>query len=96
MLKGPRDKGIKPFKTERIAVVLQIAQPKEVVNSVGDIFTKADKVKPLALERNIQAYTEKMLETWEEMPTYFITSASNSMGRDEVLGYIGDLNNTVG
>jgi|26BtaG_2_1085354.scaffolds.fasta_scaffold00016_71 GTP-binding protein len=59
------------------------------------IFTKADKLKPMALERNIKAYTEKMLETWEEMPKYFITSASNSSGRDEVLDYIEELNSTL-
>ena len=59
------------------------------------IFTKADKLKPLALERNITVYTEKMLETWEEMPKYFITSASNYMGRDEVLNYIDDLNSAI-
>lgn len=59
------------------------------------IFTKADKLKPLALERNIDAYKEKMLETWEEMPKYFITSASNSAGRDEVLNYIEELNKTL-
>ncbi len=56
------------------------------------IFTKSDKLKPLALERNLKAYSEKMLETWEEMPQYFITSASNYVGRDEVLNYIETLN----
>jgi GTP-binding protein len=56
------------------------------------IFTKADKMKPMALQRNIEAYTKKMLETWEEMPPYFTTSASNSTGRDEVLNYINELN----
>jgi len=59
------------------------------------IFTKADKLKPKALERNIKAYTEKMLETWEEMPSYFITSASDSTGRDEVLKYIDELNKSI-
>ncbi len=59
------------------------------------IFTKADKVKPKALERNIEAYSEKMLETWEEMPPYFITSASDSSGREEVLNYIDELNNSI-
>ncbi|MAP79870.1 MAG: YihA family ribosome biogenesis GTP-binding protein [Aequorivita sp.] len=59
------------------------------------IFTKADKLKPNALERNIEAYTKKMLETWEEMPQYFITSASNSTGRDEVLNYIDELNTAM-
>lgn len=55
-------------------------------------FTKADKLKPNALERNIEAYTTKMLETWVEMPQYFITSASDSTGRDEVLNYINQIN----
>ncbi|SRX54633.1 ribosome biogenesis GTP-binding protein YihA/YsxC [Aequorivita sp. CIP111184] len=59
------------------------------------IFTKADKLKPKVLERSIQVYSEKMLETWEEMPPYFITSASDSSGRDEVLNYIEELNNTI-
>lgn len=56
------------------------------------VFTKADKLKPNALKRNIELYAEKMLETWEEMPPYFITSASNNSGRDELLAYIEQLN----
>ena len=59
------------------------------------IFTKADKLKPKALERNIEIYTNKMLETWEEMPKYFITSASNSEGRDEVLNYIDEISQNL-
>lgn len=57
------------------------------------IFTKADKLKPGALSRNIETYTRKMLEIWEEMPPSFITSSSNQTGRDEVLDYINNLNN---
>ncbi len=56
------------------------------------VFTKADKVKPLALLRNIEVYKTKLLETWEEMPQYFVTSSSNSLGRDELLQYIDELN----
>ncbi|MGB7841758.1 MAG: ribosome biogenesis GTP-binding protein YihA/YsxC [Salinimicrobium sp.] len=56
------------------------------------IFTKADKLKPKALERHIENYKEKMLETWEEMPQYFISSSSNAMGRDEILDYIDEIN----
>lgn len=58
------------------------------------IFTKADKLKPKALERNIKEYQEKMLETWIEMPQYFITS-SNAIGREEVLNYIDQINQTL-
>lgn len=56
------------------------------------IFTKADKLKPNAITRNIEAYQQKMLETWDEMPLYFITSSSKSLGRDEVLEYIDTIN----
>lgn len=56
------------------------------------IFTKADKLKPNALTRNIENYTQTMLETWEEMPTYFISSSTNGTGQDEILGYIEAIN----
>ena len=29
---------------------------------------------------------------WEEMPKYFITSATNSLGKKEVLTYIDSIN----
>lgn len=60
------------------------------------IFTKADKLKPKALERNINNYQAEMLQTWTEMPEYFITSSSNGMGRDEVLDYIESINEQFG
>jgi len=56
------------------------------------IFTKADKLKPKALERNVEAYKQKMLETWEELPLYFVTSSSSSLGREDLLNYIGQIN----
>ncbi|MBL4662553.1 MAG: YihA family ribosome biogenesis GTP-binding protein [Flavobacteriaceae bacterium] len=59
------------------------------------IFTKADKLKPNAIQRNIDAYKLKMLETWEEMPMHFVTSASKSIGRDEVLAYISSINEEI-
>ncbi|SEQ04100.1 GTP-binding protein [Hyunsoonleella jejuensis] len=56
------------------------------------IFTKADKLKPKAIERHVGDYKTVMLEFWEEMPNYFITSSSNTMGKDDVLEYIAGLN----
>jgi len=56
------------------------------------IFTKADKLKPKALERNVETYKQKLLETWEEVPPSFVTSSSNGLGRDAVLDYIGEIN----
>ncbi|MCX2838005.1 ribosome biogenesis GTP-binding protein YihA/YsxC [Salinimicrobium sp. MT39] len=59
------------------------------------IFTKADKLKPKALERNIQNYQEEMLQVWEEMPQYFVTSSANGLGSEEVLGYIQNINDNL-
>ncbi|MEW4923713.1 ribosome biogenesis GTP-binding protein YihA/YsxC [Algibacter sp. 2305UL17-15] len=56
------------------------------------IFTKADKLKPNAIERHVLDYKNVLLETWEEMPNYFVTSSSNETGKEELLGYIGELN----
>jgi GTP-binding protein len=57
------------------------------------IFTKADKLKPKVIEKNVDSYIQELLEgAWEEAPNYFITSSSKNMGRDEVLYYIDDIN----
>ncbi len=59
------------------------------------IFTKADKLKPNPLKKNLEIYEQEMLKTWVEMPSYFVTSASNNMGREELLSYIGSVNNEL-
>lgn len=56
------------------------------------IFTKADKLKPKAIENHIEAYKNIMLETWEDMPNHFITSSSKHIGKDELLDYIDSIN----
>ena len=56
------------------------------------IFTKADKLKPEEMEKNIQDYKQKMLETWETMPPYFVSSVTNGTGRKELLAYIQKIN----
>jgi len=59
------------------------------------IFTKADKLTKTKLPLQIESYTTKMLEYWEEMPNYFITSSSSKLGKEEVLGYIEKINKQV-
>lgn len=59
------------------------------------LFTKADKLSPQKVHQNVEAYKQKMLETWEEMPPYFVTSAEKGQGRDEVLNYIEEINQTL-
>lgn len=59
------------------------------------IFTKADKLKPQAIERNVAAYKETLLEWWEEFPPYFVTSAQNKTGKEELTQYIEQTNQTI-
>lgn len=59
------------------------------------VFTKADKLKPKAIENHIEAYKTILLKTWEEVPNYFITSSSKSIGKDELLNYIETINTEI-
>ncbi|MBC7589056.1 MAG: YihA family ribosome biogenesis GTP-binding protein, partial [Chitinophagaceae bacterium] len=56
------------------------------------VFTKADKVKPGAVQRNHQLFLDKMRETWQFLPQSFITSAEKKMGRNELLDFINQRN----
>lgn len=57
------------------------------------IFTKADKLKPLLVEKQVDAYLKILLEgVWEEAPPYFVTSSAHRTGREELLGYIHAIN----
>ena len=59
------------------------------------VFTKADKIGPVKAKQNAEAWMKKMLDTWEETPLYFITSAEKRTGRDEVLDYFEEINKTL-
>ncbi|WP_455591165.1 ribosome biogenesis GTP-binding protein YihA/YsxC [Bacteroides sp.] len=56
------------------------------------VFTKTDKLKSGRLKMNINSYLKELGKQWEELPPYFITSAENRTGREEVLGYIEAIN----
>ncbi|MBR1687505.1 MAG: YihA family ribosome biogenesis GTP-binding protein [Prevotella sp.] len=56
------------------------------------VFTKADKLSASKVQANVAAYSQKLLETWDELPPLFITSAEKRQGRDEVLDYIAGIN----
>ncbi len=56
------------------------------------VFTKLDKLKAGEKKKNITAYCNALLETWEELPPIFETSSADRRGRDALLGYIEELN----
>lgn len=59
------------------------------------VFTKADKLSAAKAKENAKAWMDKLLDTWEELPPYFITSAEKKAGKEEVLDYIGQINKSL-
>jgi GTP-binding protein len=72
------------------------------VNSLGEqgvpfvlLFTKTDRLKEGAVQRNVDAFMQELSKTWETLPTYFLTSAERRFGRDAVLEYIANAMKSV-
>ncbi len=56
------------------------------------VFTKLDKLSHVKGVESIRVYKEKLSEQWEELPPIFLTSSEKRTGRDELLGYIAEIN----
>ena len=70
----------------------------EFINRLGEwqipfsiVFTKADKNKPGATQRNISAFLKELSKTWSELPIHFSSSSITREGRSDILDYIKDL-----
>ena len=60
------------------------------------IFTKADKISKSKIDSHIAAYKKQMFaNNWEEMPQYFVSSATEQTGKDLILGYIEEVNEDI-
>ena len=55
------------------------------------VFTKADKLGPVKAKGNAKQWMDALLDTWETLPPYFITSSEKKTGKDEVLNYIDEI-----
>lgn len=71
----------------------------EFVNQLGEaqiplalIFTKADKDGVYRSKEKIKLFHQKMLETWEEPPPTFLTSAETGYGIKELLKFVLETN----
>ncbi len=56
------------------------------------VFTKTDKPRKTELQTNIENYKKALLESWEELPPLFFTSAAKGTGNEELLAYIEETN----
>lgn len=59
------------------------------------VFTKADKLGPVAARRHVDSYCKELLLTWKQLPPCFITSSEKGKGREELLEYIQSINKEV-
>lgn len=71
----------------------------EFINWLGEssvpfaiVFTKADKLNIAKVRESVARYEKTLSETWEEMPKMFVTSSEKRTGKDEILEYIGTIN----
>lgn len=54
-------------------------------------FTKSDRLGKVKAEQNIQTFLAEMSKSWETLPPYFVTSSEYRTGKEDLLGYIGDI-----
>jgi GTP-binding protein len=60
------------------------------------IFTKADKISKTKVDAHIAAYKKQLYaNNWEEIPPYFVTSATEGTGKEALLDYIEEINTQV-
>ncbi len=72
----------------------------EFINWMGEmripfviVYTKIDKLRGKTIDDQVKAIQNELLKSWNELPDQFITSAVKKDGRQEILDFIGDLNN---
>lgn len=56
------------------------------------IFTKADKQSKLQSEKNIALFRKSLLDSFEEIPPHFLSSAETGQGREDILAFVDDIN----
>ncbi|MFT4061707.1 MAG: ribosome biogenesis GTP-binding protein YihA/YsxC [Edaphocola sp.] len=56
------------------------------------VFTKADKNSQSETAKNVRTFINAMKQEWEYIPRHFVTSAVKFLGRNDLLGYIHEIN----
>jgi len=58
------------------------------------IFTKADKLGKVSVSKNVEAYKKELKKLWEELPPILVSSAEDGTGREEIISFIENINNS--
>src|SRR6201985_1335335 len=56
------------------------------------VFTKADKQSSIKTDQTVAKFKKALLTTFDEVPQIFITSSEEQLGRDEILGFVSEVN----
>ena len=56
------------------------------------VFTKADKLGPVAAQNKVDEYKKFLSQDWEELPPVFVTSSEDKRGKEDLLEYIESIN----
>ncbi len=59
------------------------------------IMTKCDKKGPVALAAQVEKDRQILLQDWEELPEIVCSSSQTGLGREEILGHIGKILDTL-
>lgn len=59
------------------------------------VFTKSDKENQSTVSKNVKAFLEAMKKDWQFLPQHFVTSAVKRSGRDKILSFIEETNNSL-
>tara|TARA_B100000886_G_scaffold339437_1_gene304921 strand:+ start:122 stop:730 length:609 start_codon:yes stop_codon:yes gene_type:complete len=55
-------------------------------------FTKQDKLSKKESKENLINYKRELLESWEELPPIFLSSATKKNGKEDILKFIAETN----
>lgn len=56
------------------------------------VLTKVDKINQAGKSKNLGLLKEELLQTWDDLPLIFETSAVKGTGKEELMGFIDDTN----
>jgi GTP-binding protein len=56
------------------------------------IFTKADRLRPVTAQENMDKFLNAISENWNTLPNHVVTSAEKNIGRDGIISIILEAN----
>lgn len=58
------------------------------------VFTKTDKITPNKVQQSVAKFKKRLLQDWEALPNYFLTSSVKKTGSEALIQYITEINET--